>query len=286
MDFWRGDPRISRSDLEDEEKIWKHRNTYLTGFFRPEFQTELEIMLPEWKENLPKDLVGYHWQKAYLNNVRMLKLWNKGRLMELSKKLRVLVVGPRGSGKTSLLRGISQIFGQDRKAKEEALATAYSSDLENCSMTSIQLGETEVIFVEMEIGFGWQPNYRGPPVDCLVYCLDGAKLDDLNEEIATAKIYDHLHGMLGEAFAASLHVMALVTKLGPKGLSQEMKEKIDDTLTITALGTCGWYSNCTSRIVGCSSESAQGLKEFMRVIKSALNHHGKPSSSSFDHLYW
>jgi len=58
-------------------------------------------------------------------------------------------------------------------------------------------------------------------------------------------VYDHLHGMLGEANEQVIELRVFITKMDKVAHPDLVIKRITALLRLDALGTCGWYLRCS-----------------------------------------
>jgi len=104
------------------------------------------------------------------------ELWIKGKYSQLEKKTRILVAGPKGAGKKTLMWALNHYFvknGQNLSKKELAQLKFRVDEFDDgVIMTSIPFQGTELIFCVGEILYNWIPIYRKAPAWDLIFCVD------------------------------------------------------------------------------------------------------------------
>jgi len=65
-------------------------------------------------------------------------------------------------------------------------------------------------------------------------------------------VYDHLHGMLGEASDKNVRLWVCITKMDKFTNQDLVIKRITALLRLDALGTCGWYLKCSVNIYATS----------------------------------
>jgi len=266
LDYWRGVP----ADLKPD---W--RRDQLTPIFRPEdLSTSSDEHLmsdaPEreiQQQVQEKDLPSAKWRELYFENCKMEKLWREGQFPQHQSKLRILVAGARGSGKTTFVSSLvsfSQMNNFQYEFNPEANSWVSPNPVFDTQMVSIAFNSREYIFCVGEVFHNWCENFRGQHVDWICFCVDPTRPH-------TVDLYDHLHGMLGEGFSKRVKLALAVTRMDKidNKARDTVLEGISDYLRISELGYCGWYLGCTARSFCVSCFDPGLLKTFLLGIGSS-----------------
>jgi len=113
----------------------------------------------------------------YGENKRKLSLWRQ----PAASSKRVLIVGPKGSGKSSLLAAIVAYMG----GRTEPLGQGSLEELvpaqapfDHANVVEVKAGTSgtkNLMFCELEVAFSWFGEYQGAkPVTSLIFCVDHA----------------------------------------------------------------------------------------------------------------